>query len=197
MTLARCGLRALAIAALCVATASARADLSSKLNPFGEYYNNIPRAVEANDVAKIRSLLSDGYSPNQTDENGGTTGLHLAASSGNLQIIAILYKAGADINVKDNVGSTPLDYAAEHDRIEALQLLLDMKARVDIENKNGMTALMFAAKTGDIDAIRALLAHGANPNQSDFTGRDAVGWALDSHRQAVVQILKDAAAHKH
>jgi uncharacterized protein len=186
----------LAVTLLGVEVPPANADFGEKLNPFNEYYKNIPRAAQANDVAKIRSLLSDGYSPNQTDENGGTTGLHIAASTGNLQIIAILYKAGADVNQRDNVGSSPLDYAAEHGQTEALKLLLDMKANVNDQNKNGMTALMFAAKTGDIEAIRALLAHGANPNTSDYTGRDAAGWALESHRQMAVQMLKDA-AHKH
>lgn len=185
----------LAIAAFFALTSAARAQLS--LNPFGEYYNNIPRAAQAGDVAKIRSLIDNGYSPNQTDENGGTTGLHVAASTGNLQIIAILYKAGADINQRDNVGSTALENAAERDHLEALKLLLDMKAKVDVENKNGMTALMYAAKTGDVDAVRVLLAHGANPNKLDYTGRDAASWALESHRPAVVQILKDAEAHRH
>ena len=182
----------LALAVSCLTAPAARADLATKLNPLSEYYNNIARAAQANDVGKIRSLLSDGYSPNQTDENGGTTGMHVAAGSGNLQIMAILYKAGADINQRDNVGSTPLDYAAEHGRIEALKLLLDMKANVDQENKNGMTPLMFAARNGDVEAVRALLAHGANPSKTDYTGRDAVGWALDSHRQAVVQLLRSA-----
>ena len=176
-------------ALLCTLPPTARA---LDLNPFSEYYKNIPRAAQANDVGKIRELLSDGYSPNQTDENGGTTGMHIAASNGNLQIMAILYKAGADINQKDNVGGTPLDYAADHDHLEAAKLLLDMKARVDEQNKNGMTALMFAAKTGDVELVRAILAHGANPNISDFTGRDAVGWALESHRAMVVQMIKDA-----
>jgi ankyrin repeat protein len=168
-------------------------DLSSKLNPLSGYYNNIPRAAQTSDVPKIRSLLSEGYSPNQTDENGGTTGLHIAASTGNLQIIAILYKAGANINQRDNVGSTPLDYAAQRDHLEAAKLLLEIKANADNQNKNGMTALMFAAKTGDIDLVRALLAHGANPKLTDYTGRDAAGWALDSRRPMVAQVLKSAA----
>jgi ankyrin repeat protein len=184
-----------AVALLFASVPGAFAQLN--LNPFNEYYNNIPRAAQANDVGKIRSLLSNGYSPNQTDENGGTTGMHIAAASGNLQIIAILFKAGANINQRDNLGSTPLHYAAEHDHIDAVQLLLDMKANVDAENKNGMTALMFAAKTGDPETIRALLAHGANPNQTDFTGRDAAGWAIESHRQAVIELLRSATAHKH
>jgi len=194
MKLRRHGLVGIAIATLCAATPAARA---LDLNPFGEYYKNIPRAAQANDVGKIRQLLADGYSPNQTDENGGTTGLHVAASTGNLQIIAILFKAGADVNQKDAVGGTPLEYAAQHDQLEAAKLLLDIKARVDAENKNGMTPLMFAAKTGDIELVRTLLAHGADPNKSDYTGRDAAGWALDSHRPMVVQMLKNATTKKH
>jgi uncharacterized protein len=180
------------LAMLCAVSPAARA---LDLNPFGEYYKNVARAAQANDVGKIRQLLADGYSPNQTDESG-TTGLHMAASTGNLQIIAILFKAGGDVNQRDKVGSTPLDYAADHDQREAAKLLLDMKAAVDAENKNGMTPLMFAARVGDPELVRILLAHGANPNKSDYTGRDAVSWALDSHRQAVVQVLKDAASHK-
>jgi uncharacterized protein len=188
---------AIALVLLCAGAPPSRADISSMLNPFAEYEKNIPRAAQANDAARVRSLLSDGVSPNQTDENGGTTGMHIAALSGNLQIMAILYKAGADINQRDKLGNTPLHNAADHAHTEAVKLLLDLKANVDAENKNGMTALMYAAKAGDTESVRALLAHGANPNKVDYTGRDAVGWALESHRAFVVRMLKDAAATKH
>jgi uncharacterized protein len=172
------------------------ADAQLNLNPFAPYYANIPRAVQANDVGKVRTLLADGTSPNQTDEDGFTTGMHIAAANGNLQLMAILYKAGGDINQHNAIGSTPLDLAAEHDRFDAAQLLVQMKANVNDQNKNGMTPLMFAAKTGDIQLVRMLLDGGANPNVLDYTGRDAAGWALESHRQLVVQTLKDA-EHKH
>ena len=45
--------------------------------------------------------------------------------------------------------------------------------------------------------VRALLAKGANPSKTDFTGRDAVGWASDSRRPLVIQALQRAAATKH
>jgi uncharacterized protein len=183
-------------AALSAFAAPGHADLATTLNPFNAYYNNIPRAAQANDVGKIRSLLADGTSPNQTEEGGGTTGMHIAAGTGNLQILAILYKAGGDVNQHDAVGSTPLDYAAEHDRYDAAKLLVEMKTRINDQNKNGMTALMYAAKTGDIQLVHMLLDGGANPNILDYTGRDAASWAVESHRQSVVQLLKDA-EHKH
>ncbi len=180
-------------AALVVALApGARAQLN--LNPFSAYYQNIPRAAKANDVGKIRQLLGDGASPNQTDEDGATTGMHVAAATGNLQIMAILYKAGADINARDTVGDSPLDLAAEHGQLEAAKLLLEMKARVNDQDKNGMTALMFAAKVGDVEMVHYMLEAGANPSLSDFTGRDAIGWAQESHRQMVVQALRNAQA---
>ena len=187
--------RGLLSAAIVIALVpAARAQLD--LNPLSAYYKNIPRAAKANDVGKIRQLLSDGASPNQTDEDGATTGMHIAAASGNLQIMAILYKAGADINVRDGVGDSPLDLAAEHDQLDAAKLLLEMKARVNDQDKNGMTALMFAAKSGDVEMVRLMLEGGANVNVVDYTGRDALGWAQESHRQMVVQTLRRA-ANKH
>jgi ankyrin repeat protein len=184
----------LAAAALVVSGRGARAQLD--LNPLSGYYKNIPRAAKANDVRRIRELLTDGTSPNQTDEDNGTTGMHVSASNGNLQIMAILYKAGADVNARDPVGSTPLDIAAERGQVEAVKLLIDLKARVNDQNKNGMTALMFAAKNGNVEIVRALLDHGASANISDYTGRDALGWAQESRRQMVVPLLKNAPAAK-
>jgi uncharacterized protein len=183
--------------ALTALAPGARADISSALNPFSNFYNNIARAAAANDVAKVRTLISSGNNVNQAEEDSQRTGLHAVAINGNLQIAAILIKAGARIDVRDNLGNTPLIYAADHGHLEMAKLLMDVGAQVDAENKNGMTPLMIAAKDGEVEMVRTLLARGANPNKSDYTGRDPLGWALDSHRPAIIAILKDAQAHKH
>ena len=70
----------------------------------------------------------------------------------------------------------------------------DARAVVDVQNRSGVTPLMTAARRGNTDVVRLLLAHGADPSMSDFTGRDAVGWAEDSRKQALVQILRQAAS---
>jgi ankyrin repeat protein len=162
---------------------------------FGGYYNNIARAAADNDIPKVRSLLSAGNNANQVDENN-RTGLHAAAINGNLTIAAILIKAGAKLDIPDNLGNFPAHYAAERNQIETLKLLLDAGAAVDPQNKNGMTPLMLGASKGEMEIVRLLLARGANPNKSDFTGRDAIGWANEGHRPAVVQALKEAASKK-
>jgi ankyrin repeat protein len=163
------------------------------LNPFSSYYQSVARLAAANDAIGVQNLIANGASPNDTDD-AGRTGLHIAATNGNARIVAILIKAGAQIDVKDPLGDTPLFYAADRDQAEICKLLLDARAIVDVQNRSGVTPLMTAARRGNADVVRLLLAGGADPNQTDFTGRDAIGWAADSHKRQLIDLLRQAAS---
>src|SRR5438105_8051700 len=128
---------------LLASAGSARADLSL----FGAYFDNVARAVAHNDAAQVRQMVGSGGNPNQVDDDG-RTGLQIAAVNGNLQIAAILIKAGAHLDTRDRLGNTALHYATDRNRDEMAQLLLDVGAPVDADNKNGMTPLMIAASRG-------------------------------------------------
>src|SRR5712691_4164870 len=86
--------------------------------------------------------------------------------------------------------------ATDRNHVEMAQLLLDVGAAVDPENKNGMTPLMIAASRGNMAIVQALLTKGANARKTDFTGRDALGWAAEGRRPAVVQALQRAQAKR-
>lgn len=164
------------------------------LNLFGDYYENVARAACSNDAAAVRQLVGGGQgNPNQTDDQE-RTGLHCAAINGNVQIIAILIQAKAKLNVKDPLGNTPLHLAAARDQVEAAELLLAAGAQVDPQNKDGMTPLMIAASRGEAEIVQALLAKGANAAKTDYTGRDAMGWAQIGHSPAVMAALRRARA---
>lgn len=171
---------------------TARADLAL----FSKYHENVARAALLNDAYAVRQLLGQGNNPNNDVDDSGHTALHIAAINGNLQIAAILIKAKAKLDVTDPLGNTPLFYAAERNQVEMAQLLLDVGAEVDKQNKNGMTPLMIAASRGNIGIVQPLLAKGANPRKADFTGRDAIGWAAESHRPVVTQALQRAVANR-
>jgi len=179
-----------AVVAVVLAPDAARAELAL----FGSYYDNVARAAASNDAMKVRQLLGD-HSPNQ-DDGAGHTGLQIAATNGNLQIAAILIKAGANLDLKDQLGNTALMLAADRNQAETAQLLIDVGASLDSENRQGMTPLMVAASRGNAAIVQALLAKGANVRKTDFTGRDALSWANDSRRPAVVQLLQRAVAAK-
>jgi ankyrin repeat protein len=190
MSTRRTAILGLAAIGLVIGGSAARAQLN--INPFSAYYDNVARAAAQNDANQVRQLVGGGDgNPNQVDDQA-YTGLHYAAMNGNLQIIAILVKANAKLNVEDRLGDTPLHLAADHDQTEAAKLLLDVGAAVDPQNKDGMTPLMIAASRGNLEMVRALLAKGASANKTDYTGRDALGWAQDGHRPAVVQAIARA-----
>lgn len=186
----------LGLAAIAVAVGAAGAHAQLNLNPFAAYYDNVARAAAQNDAEAVRKLVGGGAgNPNQVDDQSRTA-MHIAAINGNLQIIAILIKADAKLDPVDQLGDTPLHLAADRNQTEAAKLLLDSGAEVDPQNKDGMTPLMIAANRGNLELVRALLAKGANPGKTDYTGRDALGWAQDSHRPAVVEAITRAQAAK-
>jgi uncharacterized protein len=168
---------------------------NAQINPFSSFYENVARAARQGDAAQVRQLVANDGNPNETDEESRTA-MHYAAMNGNLTIIAILIKAKAKLDPKDKLGDTPLHLAADRNQVDAAQLLLDVGAPVDPQNKDGMTPLMIAASRGSVEIVQALLAKGASVTKTDFTGRDAAGWALESHRPAVVQAIKRAQAAK-
>ena len=183
-----------AVAALVAGGAAPRGQ-GLQFNPFSQYYENLSRAAKQNNADLVRSLLTNNGNPNQTDDQGRAA-LHYAAINDNQAMILILIKGGAKLDPKDRLGNTPLHLAADGNRVEAAKLLLDIGAPVDPENKDGMTPLMVAANRGNIEIVLALLAKGASVTKTDYTGRDAAGWAAESHRPAVVQAIKRAQSAK-
>jgi len=55
---------------------------------------------------------------------------------------------------------------------------------------------MIAASRGNVEIVQALLAKGASVTKTDYTGRDAAGWAAESRHPAVVQAIKRAQTAK-
>ena len=58
------------------------------------------------------------------------------------------------------------------------------------------SARELAALEPDARTVQALLGKGANVRKTDFTGRDALGWASESRKPAIVQLLQRAAAKR-
>ncbi len=184
-----------ALAAFAVALVAAASRADADWSPFATYWDNVARATAQNDAASVQQMVGTGNSPNQTDEEG-RTGLHICAMNGNMQIARILVKAGAKLDLPDRLGNTPLHLAVARGQSEIAMLLINAGAKLDLENKSGMTPLMIAASRGNLELVRALIAKGASVAKTDYTGRDAIGWAEESRRPAVIQAIRRALAAK-
>ncbi len=121
-------------------------------NPAG---SDIWSAIAAGDIKAVKGHLAKGVDINAKDSTFGSTALSSAALLGHTEVIALLLKAGADVNAMNRDGSTPLHNAAFLGQYEAAELLLDNGAEVNIRNGDGATPLEAAA--ADWETTRFIL----------------------------------------
>ncbi|KAL1464576.1 hypothetical protein WDU94_004208 [Cyamophila willieti] len=85
----------------------------------GDLFNTVHRTAAEKKLNPFEVLLkredefSDALNPNMTFL--GFTALHYGVVAGNLEVVELLLKNGADPNVKDNAGHVAADYSEDND----------------------------------------------------------------------------------
>lgn len=108
----------------------------------------------------LEALVETGaISITQTTNSNGSTLLHTAASTNQVQVMQYLIDNNAPLNAVDNEGNTPLHVATIFKAIHAIHLLLDKAASDTILNNNDDAPLHIATRMGNIDVVNAFLQH--------------------------------------
>lgn len=151
-------------------------------------------AVKQQDLATVRTLVSDGADVNATQPDGATA-MHWAAFREDRELVKVLLDAGAEVNVPNELGATPLWVAAISGNADIVTQLLDAGADPNRALPEGETPIMTASRSGNVDAVRALLTRGADVNQAESSrGQTALMWATAQRHPAVVKALIDHGA---
>ncbi|KAH8936398.1 hypothetical protein BDL97_17G082300 [Sphagnum fallax] len=129
---------------------------------------NLMEVTLRGDVAQLEEALMTGVDPSETDYNGQTA-LHLAASKGLTDCVALLVKEGADVNKKDNLGMTPLWKALRGGHDAAAQILVNNGAKPLL--KEAGTEMCKAAASRDMEYVERLVKAGVDPNVVDYSQR--------------------------
>lgn len=114
-----------------------------------------------NDCAEM--LLRYGAAVGAKTHAGLTeTPLHIAAQTGNLELIRMLVEYGDDVNSTISTGHlTPLHYAARNGQLEAAKELIAAGADVSLAGDHWLLPLYLAARANDDAMVRLLLSAGA------------------------------------
>jgi ankyrin repeat protein len=144
-------------------------------------------AIASGDAKVVKWVLSRDVDVNEPSSDGGSTPLHQAAFAGNMGIVKLLVKAGANVHAEDDqYNSTPsgwAQYAATHlNRAECVEItgylddLMSKKWSVkslpphrQTHKVVGWKPIMDAAYNGDAALIRKLVKAGADPNVTATT----------------------------
>jgi len=135
---------------LCVAVAVGKLDQVDLLLSQGENPNQkglmghspLIMATDHGHEIIAEHLLKAGAAPNQKD-NLQWAPLHHAVKTDHarLDMIALLVRYGADVNITDGHLRTPLHRAAQFGHVEAVRLLIRLGANPEAKDENGWTPL--------------------------------------------------------
>jgi len=147
----------------------------------------------------IAALLAAGANPDMApNENVKFAPLHAAARSGQLDIVTLLLKYGAQVDVRDRQnGETPWLSAVSNDNVEIADLLRLKGADVTAADKFGRSVLYHAARSGATEILLAALKSPAfkdKINTPDALGTLPLSAAIGSYHADTVRILLQAGA---
>lgn len=92
--------------------------------------------------------------------------LAYAAAYGNLDIIKLLLKKGADINGQVAYGDVPVIKALEHDQKDIVKYLIVNGADVNLANDFGVSPFIGFCAMGERKLVKMALAHGGKINEA-------------------------------
>lgn len=141
-------------------------------------------------------------------DDQGNGALHLAIKRGSKELVDLLLKKNADINVTGIDGATnnqsPLYAALLSDNIDLFKRLLEMGADPNIADSEGAFPLSEAClrRDAEIDTIKLLIAKGAEVNKREENGASPLIYASQNAgvtpetRNAIVKFLLEKGADK-
>jgi hypothetical protein len=146
-----------------------------------ESYGLVPMALSFNLPAPILTAKAPPVVPYDRMR------LHIAALWGDVEIVELLLRRGADPNVKDDNGQTPLHIAALWGHVDVVRVLLEHRADPNAKDNDGKTPLHYAAEKGHVDVVRVLLERGADPRIADNRGHIPLDYAKDSTIRSLLE----------
>ena len=152
---------------------------------------NTAAIYEENGVVNV--LLQGGANANATDsKDGGKTPLHHAAETGNIELIQLLVKNGADINRPALTGGlTPLMSAVTSNSIDSVRVLLDYGTNINKTDHFGNTALSYSIGFNNAEMVMLLI--GRNARVDDKRDLYYAASVANVSQRIIVALLKKGA----
>jgi uncharacterized protein len=151
----------------------------------------IINAIHNDDLNEITFLL-EKYKLNDINNirYKSDTFLMIASKHGNLDIVNLFIKYGANINLYNNFGLNALIHATIYNHVNIVALLIENKSNINVANNYGITALMIASGNGLQHIVSLLLDNQVEINKVDnLKGYTALHCAILYNRANIVALL--------
>lgn len=108
------------------------------------------------------------------------------------QIVKILLKSGADVNITDNKNNTALMFACQTGRTTIVKLFLQKNVDIDAQNTYGNTSLIYSVLGNYPEIVKILIKAGVDKDIKNNKGETALDIAKMNNNLSLVQLLQDS-----
>ncbi|KAL9692296.1 hypothetical protein quinque_016494 [Culex quinquefasciatus] len=133
----------------------------------------------------------------KVDVNGvfaGHTALQAASQNGHLEVIQVLLRYKADVEIEDKDGDRAVHHAAFGDEPGVMGLLAKAGADLNARNKRRQTALHIAVNKGHFNVVKTLLELSSHPSLQDSEGDTPLHDAISKEHDNMLSLLLDYGA---
>jgi len=133
--------------------------------------DDLHAAARSGDLIAIQSICSSNPLAVNSRDKHSRTPLHLAAWSGQAQVVNYLCKNKADVGAAamDDMGA--IHFASQKGHLEVVRALISSGASVKASNRKGMTALHYAVQGSHLELAKYLAKKGASLSVKTKAGK--------------------------
>jgi ankyrin repeat protein len=155
-------------------------------------------AVSKGKYPAVQKLLENGADLSLRDETGFSA-MHFACGqpysddskiSVSPELLELLIKSGANVDITDFIGLTPLMVATREGLNNLVTILIEQGVNINQQDSHGFTALFFAAYNNSTDILKNLVNHNADINIVDFEGVTPLKYAIMNNSKESIDYLK-------
>jgi len=158
----------------------------------GYYETPAVAALGGRHFELARLLHPHGSSVDPPGREGQQSPLFSASTYGDLEMVRVLLKHGADVNSRNCYDTTPLvtaSYRTHPQTLNVVRFLLENGADPNARCSDGTTPLHAASRCGSHDVARLLLEYGVDVEAKDVNGKSPFQVALANGRHDVMELL--------
>jgi len=161
------------------------------------------KAIEHDSLPKIKELLNNKkydltaeviigqeYDLDEPDEIPLL--FYTIQTGASIEAIQLLIEYGMPLKYTNREGLGAVDFAVKYRRRDVVNLCkehgIDLSGS---KRKSGLTPLMLAASFNDIEMMKFLISEGANPQERDKFGMNAIDYAKKLGQKRAVEFLED------
>lgn len=152
-------------------------------------HNPLITAVQSGQVGALQAAMAAQPAPTYAEKDQAFL---VACECEQLELVKLLFRNGADVDVRDAYGKTAIVNAIEKDNFVLFKFLLeDAHAYANARDGDGKTVLMFASDIDRIEFAKLLLKakRYSTINLRDNQGKTAIAYAIEKGNVELFNLL--------